>query len=72
MGMLVASDAEHVDGIEFYKASELKINFDKVPKKPWCVDGEKLEIRNKSYTIKNAKDVEVLVPSKNLDKLFVK
>lgn len=71
MGMLVTSDAEHVDGIEFYKASEIKISFDKLPKKAWCVDGEKLEIRNRVYTIKNEKDVEILIPKKNIDKLFI-
>lgn len=72
MAMLLTSDAAHVDGIEFYKAHELKVNFKKLPKKPWCVDGEKLELRNMKYVIKNEKDVEVLVPSKNLDKLFIK
>jgi hypothetical protein len=70
--MVVMSDASQVDGLEFYKASEVKIKFNKVPKKAWCVDGEKLELRNISYTIKNANDVEILVPSKNLNKLLSK
>lgn len=72
LGMLVTSDAAHVDGFEYYKTSELVIKFNKYPKKAWCVDGEKLEIRTKSYTIKNEKDVEILIPKKNLDKLFIK
>lgn len=72
LGMLVTSDAEHVDGFEFYRTNELKIMFKENPRKAWCIDGEKLEIRTKTYIIKNEKNVEILLPKKNLEKLFVK
>lgn len=72
MALLVATDAEHVDGFESYRTSKIKITFNKVPKKAWCIDGEKLEIRTKSYVIENEKNVQVLMPKKNIKKLFVK
>lgn len=71
MAMLIATDAEHVDGFESYRTNHLKIRFEKYPKNAWCVDGEKLEIRTKEYEIKNEKNVQILIPKTNIDKLFV-
>lgn len=72
LGMLVATDASRVSGFEFYRASNLKVTFKSHPKKAWCVDGEKLEIRTKTYNICNERNVQILMPKKNVDKLFVK
>jgi diacylglycerol kinase (ATP) len=71
MAMLIATDAEHVDGFESFRASKIKINFKNYPKKAWCIDGEKLEIRTKTYTIENEKNVAILMPKKNIKKLFI-
>lgn len=71
MAMLIATDAEHVNGFESYRTNHLKIKFEKSPKKAWCVDGEKLEIRTKTYDIYNEKGVQILMPKTNLKKLFV-
>ena len=71
MAMLIATDAEHVDGFESYRASKIKIDFKSYPKKAWCIDGEKLEIRTKTYTIENERNVKILMPRKNIKKLFI-
>lgn len=71
-GMLRATGPNNISGLEFHRASNIKITFDEHPKKAWCVDGEKLEIRTKTYEIKNEKNVQILMPKKNIDKLFVK
>lgn len=71
MAMLIATDAEHVDGFESYRTNHLKIKFNKYPKNAWCVDGEKLEIRTKTYDIINEKNVQILMPKTNIKKLFV-
>ena len=71
MAMLIVTDAEHVDGFESYRTNHLKIKFDKYPRNAWCVDGEKLEIRTKTYDIRNEKDIKILIPKTNLNKLFV-
>ena len=71
-GMLRATGPNNVSGLEFHRASNIKITFDEHPKKAWCVDGEKLEIRTKTYEIKNEREVQILMPKNNIDKLFVK
>lgn len=71
VAMLLATDAEHVDGFESYRTNHLKIEFEKYPKNAWCVDGEKLEIRTKTYDIKNEKNMQILLPKTNIKKLFV-
>lgn len=71
MAMLIVTDAEHVDGFESYRTNYLKIKFDKYPRNAWCVDGEKLEIRTKTYEIRNEKDIKILIPKTNLNKLFI-
>ena len=71
MAMLIVTDAEHVDGFESYRTNHLKIKFDKYPRNAWCVDGEKLEIRTKTYDIRNEKDIKILIPKTNLNKLFI-
>lgn len=70
--LLVATNANKVSGFEVYRTNKLKVNFMHHHRKPWCVDGEKLEIRTKEYEISNINDVSVLFPKKNIDKLFVK
>lgn len=69
---LIATDASRVDGFESYKTNNIKLDFVKTPKKAWCVDGEQLEIRTKKYEIKNQNGVQILIPKKNIGKLFIK
>ena len=71
MAMLIVTDAEHVDGFESYRTNHLKIKFDKYPRNAWCVDLEKREIRTKTYDIRNEKDIKILIPKTNLNKLFI-
>lgn len=71
MAMLIATDAEHVDGFESFRTNHLKISFEKLPKNAWCVDGEKLEIRTKKFDISNEKNIKILLPKTNINKLFI-
>ena len=55
----------------FYKTNNLKIKFnDKV--KPWCLDGEKYDSKEKKYVFTTNKKVKMLVPTVNISKLFIK
>jgi hypothetical protein len=54
-----------------FKASKINIKFDEYQKKAWCIDGEKLEIRTKSYSIVNKTNISLLIPRVNIDKLFI-
>ena len=67
---LKTSDISYISGIECYKTDNLKITFNN-ELKPWCLDGEKFEDLDGTYIIETKKEVEMLVPVKNVDKLFL-
>lgn len=64
-------DASKIPGFYFYKTDNLKIKFNSPIKKFLCIDGESLDDMKGSYNIKIDHDVYVLMPSKNIDILFV-
>ena len=68
---LKTSDISYVNGVECYKTDNLKISFNDGTK-PWCLDGEKYDGRTTYYEINTDKRVKMLVPKKNVDKLFIK
>ena len=56
----------------FYKTDHMKIKFNSSFKKPLCIDGESLDDDMSGvYDIKIDHDVYVLMPSKNINNLFV-
>ncbi len=68
---LKTSDISYMNGVECYKTDHIKITFNS-DFKPWCLDGEKYDSNEKSYEIKTEKTVEMLLPKKNINKLFLK
>lgn len=68
---LKTSDISYVNGVECYKTDNLKITFNDGVK-PWCLDGEKYDGNTAHYEINTKKKVKMLVPKKNVDKLFLK
>ena len=47
------------------------IKFEDYPKKAWCIDGEKLDRAVLNYEIHNIRNVKIMMPRKNIDKIFV-
>ena len=45
--------------------------FEDYPKKAWCIDGEKLDRAVLKYDISNIHDFKIMMPKKNIDKIFV-
>ena len=68
---LKTSDISYVSGIELYKAHEMEIIF-KDKDKPWCIDGEEFDSKTNRYLIKLKSGVKMMIPKKNIDKLFIK
>ena len=69
--ILKTSDVKYISGVEIYEVNNLKIEFlDKV--KPWCTDGEEFESKSLVYQFDLKNDIEMLIPNKNIDKLFLK
>ena len=69
--MFQNNNIKNVPGFYFYKVDNLKIKFKKRPDKNWCIDGEELESDSLEYTIDIVKDLRMLVPLKEVDKIFV-
>ena len=67
---LKTSDVKYISGVEIYKVNNLKIEFlDKV--KSWCTDGEEFDSSNDIFTIDLENGVEMLIPNKNIENLFL-
>ena len=70
---LTLNGPSKVPGIYFYRTNNLKIKINETDYKEWCIDGEKLESTpNNKYDIKIENKIQVLVPKKNINKLFIK
>lgn len=62
-----------VPGIYFYKTNNIKITINNQTSSSWCIDGEKLEQSpNNKYDISLSNGVKILIPNKNINKLFLK
>ncbi len=62
---------DEIPDCEYYKTDNLIIDFDRVPNESWCIDGEELKHRKKRFKFSINKDIYMLVPKTNIDKLFV-
>lgn len=69
--LLMTHDIQKVSGVEFYRTDNIEIDFEEMPKKSWCIDGEQLENNTKIYEIKNIRNVKVMIPTKNIEKIFI-
>lgn len=56
--------------IKSLKAKDIKIKLIDKPSKKWCIDGEKYEYSGDTFHIKANKKMKILVPSRNVKKLF--
>ena len=68
---LRTSDITKVPGFYFYKTDNIKIKLKEPPRKDWCIDGEKLKSKEKKYEISIIKNIPMLLPTKELDKIFI-
>lgn len=70
--LLLTTDVSKISGFEFYKTNSLEVSFRNYPKKAWCVDGERLDRAVLNYKITNEQNVKIMLPRKNIRKLFTK
>ncbi len=68
--LLMTKDATSVPGFKVYKAKYMKIWFEDERKKTFTIDGEKYQDNRKDYEIKVLKKSKILIPKKNINKLF--
>lgn len=70
--VLMTSDISKVSGFEFYRTNKIDVTFEKYPKKSWCIDGEKLDRAVLKYSVENENNIRIMLPKKNINKLFEK
>ncbi len=70
--LLLKNDITNIPGIYCYKSNEITIKFKEKIKLHWTIDGEKLKQQTKSYKITIDKNMNMLLPKKNLKSLFKK
>ncbi len=69
--MVKTNDITKVPGFYFFRTDNLKITLAEEPHKNWCIDGEKLRKRNTKFDISIVKGLKMLLPSKEIDKIFI-
>ena len=72
LAFLTMYDVSKVPGLYFYKTNNIKMKFHDYPKKDWCIDGEELEEKTRTFNIAIENGIEMLIPRKKIDELFVK
>ncbi len=65
------NDLDNIPGCEYYKTSELTIEFEDTPSKSWCIDGEELKSKERVFHYTINKEVSAVLPEYNVNKLFI-
>lgn len=68
---LTKYDFSRVPGLFFYRTDNLKIKFHDKARESWGIDGERLHDDSNTFKIKNVVGVKVMMPKKNIKKLFI-
>lgn len=68
---LKTSDITKTSGMYFYKTNKIKVTFNDKDSMAWSLDGEKYEEKTNVFEIKIVKNIRILLPNKNIKKLFV-
>ena len=66
---VLTTKIKNMPGIEYFKTNNFKVTFDKVPPS-WVIDGEEYKHKEKEFKFSINKEINMLVPSKNVVKLF--
>jgi diacylglycerol kinase (ATP) len=70
--ILMRTGITNVPGIYCHTSDEIEITFKDSDKTYWTIDGEKLKDEVNHYKITINKDLKMLLPKKNISKLFIK
>lgn len=68
---ILTNEIKDIKEIEYYKTNNFKITFDEVPPS-FVIDGEEYKHNEKEFIFTINKEMNMLVPNKNIDKLFMK
>lgn len=63
-------DISEIPNCEYFKTDNLQIEFNDIPES-WCLDGEEMRHFKKKFKFNINKEINMLVPNINIDKLFI-
>lgn len=66
---ILAGEIKNMPGLEYYKTNNFKVIFDKIPPS-WVIDGEEFKHNTRIFKFGINKDINMLLPKKNIVKLF--
>ncbi len=70
MTAVLTSDINNVKGVTYYRTDNFSITFKEIPSESWCIDGEEMQHNDKTFNFSINKEINMLVPKKNIVKLF--
>ena len=70
--LLIKTGITNVPGIYCHTSDEIEITFTERVKNNWTIDGEKLKDEKRKYKFSINKELYMLLPKKNISKLFTK
>ncbi len=68
---LKTSDITKAPGFNFYKTDKFEITFNDIDNINWSLDGEKFNDNTNKFVIEIVRNINILLPKKNIKKLFV-
>lgn len=67
---MLTTDIKNIKGIEYYKTDNLEVEFDEIPDKSWCIDGEEFEHNTNRFVFNIDHNMSMLMPNVKVEKLF--
>ena len=67
---ILATNNKTLKNVVYFTTDNLILEFDKINKESWCVDGEELKHHTNRFVFSVNKEINMLVPNKNVNKLF--
>lgn len=71
LSMLKKIDIRNIPDFEYYETNSMKIKFYDELNDSWCLDGEEMKHKSNTFKFNISKEINVLVPKVNIDKLFM-
>lgn len=68
--LINAIDVKNIPEVTYYQTDNIEIEFLTKPKTSWCLDGEEYKEDTLKYKFSLEKNMKMLVPKDNLEKLF--
>lgn len=66
---VLAGEIRNMPGLEYYRTNNFKVKFEKTPPS-WVIDGEEFKHNIREFVFGINKDINMLLPTKNVVKLF--